>query len=86
MSQIIFDETHDEAVSINDDGVSGFLSLANELRKLGYVVKTTEKALESELEKASVLVVAFPKREFNFEESKKNTGFYRKRWRLIPHG
>jgi hypothetical protein len=70
MSQIFFDETHDEAVSINDDGVGGFLSLANELRKLGYDVKTSEKSLESELEEASVLVVTFPKREFNFEESK----------------
>jgi hypothetical protein len=75
MSQIIFDESHDEAVSINDDGVSGFLNYANELKKLGFDVKSTQKKLDSELEDASVLVVAFPKREFNLKESKKIRDF-----------
>lgn len=68
MSQIIFDETHDEAVNINDDGVSGFLNYSYELKKLGYKVRKTEKALSLELESPKVLVVAFPKREFKIKE------------------
>ena len=68
MSQILFDETHDEAVNISDDGVSGFLNFSNELKRLGYKVRRTEKKLESELEDTDVLVVAFPKRGFNSHE------------------
>jgi hypothetical protein len=75
MSQIIFDETHDESVSINDDGVGGFLNYANELKKLGYDVRSTQKKLESEIEDANVMIVAFPKREFTLDESKKIMDF-----------
>lgn len=68
MKQILFDENHDEAVSINDQEVSGFQSFAKELKNLGYEAKKTQKPLGEELFNANVLVIAFPQREFKPEE------------------
>jgi hypothetical protein len=68
MKQIVFDEGHDEAVSIEDTEVSGYNQLAEELKKLGYDVKRTKKISNEDLESADVLVVAFPRREFTTEE------------------
>jgi hypothetical protein len=70
MRQIVFDEYHDEAVSITDERVSGYLSFACELGKIGYEVRKTEKLLSDELESANVLVVAFPQKEFKYDENR----------------
>lgn len=75
MKQILFDETHDEAVSIADSDYGGFFKLASELAKLGYTVRKTEKSLSNELESTNVLVVAFPQREFRLDESEMINNF-----------
>jgi uncharacterized membrane protein len=70
LRQIVFDRTHDEAISISNEKVSGYFSFACELGKLGYITRQTEKALSRELESSDVLVVAFPQKEFYPEEGK----------------
>jgi hypothetical protein len=69
MKQIVFDEYHDEAVSITDDKVSGYFSFACELGKSGYETRKTEKLLSDELKSSNVLVIVFPQKEFYPEES-----------------
>ena len=86
MKQILFDESHDEAVSIEDTEVSGFFNLAKDLKKLGYDVKRTETMFDAELEAADVLVVAFPNREFNQEERNKIRDFVNKGGGLLLLG
>ncbi len=65
---ILFDETHDEGVSIEDEGVSGFFNFAQELKNQGYEVKKSEKSLQEDLENVKVLVLAVPQSEFKQEE------------------
>lgn len=65
---ILFDEIHDEGISIEDEGVSGFSSFAQELRDLGYEVKKSGKSLQEDLENAKVMVLAVPQKEFKEEE------------------
>ena len=78
MMKILFDETHDEAVSITDTEESGFFNLAEELKKLGYEARRTERSLGDELETADMLVIAFPQREFKPEESEMIKNFITK--------
>lgn len=86
MKQILFDESHDEAVSIEDTEVSGFFSMAKELKKLGFDVKKTETMFDAELDATDILVVAFPKREFSQEERDKIRDFVKKGGGLLLLG
>jgi uncharacterized membrane protein len=70
MKQVVFDDHHDEAVSITDEEVTGYFSFACELGKHGYETRKTKTTLSNELESSNVFVIAFPKREFYPEESK----------------
>jgi uncharacterized membrane protein len=75
MKQIVFDESHDEAVSITDEKVSGYFSFSCELGNIGYNVRKTQQFLEPELENADVFVVAFPRREFDSDDINKIVEF-----------